>query len=745
MPEDDTTKRPMCASFKRMFFSIYSYAVIYALFGVLSLTYHACFNSSLSTLEKRYHFSSTTGGYIMITDNVATVLTNIFIGYYGKTAHKPRWMSIGCIVSGLSVLVTALPYFIYGPAQDHELEIAANMTLSMRPKNMDQMCNVSPAGEDCSQVVASKTMTMVAVGCFALSNFFRGFGTSIYFTYGTPYLDDNVSKAQMPTFFAFIFAARLFGAPLGFFLSSLALKYYESPFARPDNLSNTDPRWIGAWWIGFLVSGVLMIILAIPLSFFPREFKRKNKNVTVDTVELKAIDAHPNDAQDDTKQVAETDAERKKRKDKESRLSLKELPGEIWAIFKNPIIVCGMMGNMFRGIGLIGYFVFQTKYLEAQFRQSASKASLVSGTTGFLPKILGVLAGGLLITLCKPGPRTLTTYIFLVELTTVFTLLYGSTVSGPQYAYPHTLVNAQDQLDLTNPCNDHCNCHRAKYQPVCEPVEMKAYFSPCHAGCHNSFKTADGGSTLFTECRCIDSPLRTLEKCPPDQNNLIKYATIYAVGSIISGSSRSGNMVTFFRSINPDQKSLAVAVGSFWHSLFVSIPYPIIYGKIFDYCCLVWSRECNKRGNCWLYDTDKLRYVYHGFSIVLIALGSVFDFIMIFLSPRLGNLYDEEDLQRSSKLLDKLKFWRRGSRRLDATPAASRTPDDAKLSLNSTLPEVLSAAGLLSTSEESDNRSVAMAASAAAAAAAASPNNNAQTDDQSRQKTQRAGDDSSPS
>lgn len=637
----------------------------------------------------------------MITDNIATLMTNLFIGYYGKTAHKPRWMSFGCVVTGLSVMVTALPYFIYGPAQEVDLETVGNMTLSsMKSRNGDQMCLSQAVPEECHGS-GTAVMTMVAVACFGISNFFRGFGTSIYFTYGTPYLDDNVSKAKMPSFFAFIFAARLCGAPIGFFLSSLALKYYENPFSKPAGLEPTDPRWIGAWWIGFLVSGFLMLLLAIPLSMFPREFRKskpksigqvdvetgvkkstskQSLNSGAETSQLVARDSTTAQQQQNgfasAKDVAEaqiaTNLEQVNNKSKQTDdndstnakkhdLTLRELPGEIYSIITNPIIVCQMMGNMFRGIGIIGYFVFQTKYLEAQFRQSASKASLVTGTTGFASKISGVLLGGLLITILRPGPRMLTTYIFLVELTSVFTLLYGATVLGPQYAYPMTQQLPDGQLKLQNSCNSKCFCDHVRYQPICDTNAMKTYFSPCHAGCKSSVKTADGGSAYY-HCDCLEpGDANTLEKCPPDSENLLRYATIVAIGSMISGSSRSGNMVTFFRSIKPDQKSLTVAVGSFWHSLTVAIPYPIIYGKLFDSACLVWSRDCSSKGNCWLYDVNKLRISYHAMSIGLIAIGSMFDLLMIFLSPRLGNLYDDDDKNGQIKktLKERLMFWKK--------------------------------------------------------------------------------------
>ena len=39
----------------------------------------------------------------------------------------------------------------------------------------------------------------------------------------------------------------------------------------PSDLPLSDPRWIGAWWLGFIISAVVLTLAAIPLVFLPRD------------------------------------------------------------------------------------------------------------------------------------------------------------------------------------------------------------------------------------------------------------------------------------------------------------------------------------------------------------------------------------------------------------------------------------------------------------------------------------------
>lgn len=42
-------------------------------------------------------------------------------------------------------------------------------------------------------------------------------------------------------------------------------------------MSTKDPRWIGAWWLGFFVFGFIALIFSFPLLCFPRYLTQKNK------------------------------------------------------------------------------------------------------------------------------------------------------------------------------------------------------------------------------------------------------------------------------------------------------------------------------------------------------------------------------------------------------------------------------------------------------------------------------------
>ena len=66
---------------------------------------------------------------------------------------------------------------------------------------------------------------------------------------------------------------RLLGPASGFALASICLKMFISPDLTP-TIDNKDPRWLGAWWAGWLVYAMLLFMFAIVTIMFPRELPR---------------------------------------------------------------------------------------------------------------------------------------------------------------------------------------------------------------------------------------------------------------------------------------------------------------------------------------------------------------------------------------------------------------------------------------------------------------------------------------
>ncbi|CAG2180174.1 unnamed protein product [Oppiella nova] len=73
------------------------------------------------------------------------------------------------------------------------------------------------------------------------------------------------------------------------------------------------------------------------------------------------------------------------------------------------------------------------------------------------------------------------------------------------------------------------------------------------------------------------------------------------------------------------------------------IPYPLVYGWVTNTACEVWETKCGKTGNCLVYDVDKFRYRLIGLTLGLYFVASIFDIIVVFLSHRIKNLYNDDE------------------------------------------------------------------------------------------------------
>lgn len=259
------------------------------------------------------------------------------------------------------------------------------------------------------------------------------------------------------------------------------------------------------------------------------------------------------------------------------------------------------------------------------------------GSIGFTASALGILTAGIVITKFKPRARVLTLWNVFIGLATAC-CIFSFALLGCTQNDNSVKVN----FDAT--CNADCHCDFVRYSPVCG-TDGLTYTSACHAGCNAV--TTRNSSKLFTSCSCISSKLENSATSGPCTVNCDFMLTIFlAVTSLmkfLGASGRASNFLVGIRCIEKEDKAVALGFGMALVRLFASVPSPIFFGYILDSACLVFGKTCSRRGNCWLYDGEYLRYSFNFIAGASILIGACLDLSVWHFSGDLKIFDDEED------------------------------------------------------------------------------------------------------
>ncbi|XP_042908479.1 solute carrier organic anion transporter family member 74D isoform X2 [Parasteatoda tepidariorum] len=487
--------------FLQRFANAKCFLVFFCLIGILQGAYFTYFIGILTTLEKRYSFDSSVTGIILIADNISPALFGIFLGYYGKFAHRPKLVTFGMMITVLSCFLSALPYFLFG--SDTKLTILSK-------NNEAQLCNEynSLASEHCQR----SSQNTLAISILFLANFLNGFGSMAYYAIGTPYMDDNVKKKNSPLYLGATFALRIVGPTLGFMLSSFCLKYYENPSVDP-GFNNNDPKWIGAWWIGFIILGLAIFAASFPLAFFPRQLAHTSASNEINCTISKSV--------------------------------CNDLIQSLRKLLKNPILFFHTLSITFQINGLFGYFVFMPRYMESQYRKSAAAANFFSGSVTLVAMVVGVFLGGYCIKKFKPRPRFLVGYMLSIEIfagIVLFAAIFMGCETTPMQIKPN-VIHSLHQKE----CNYNCSCNTDIFSPICDKNNF-VHFSPCSAGCQSFIK--ENKQKIYQNCSCIipdDENLKEPEAksgfCFVDCAMFLPYIIIVSLAKMFSSTSRVGNVL----------------------------------------------------------------------------------------------------------------------------------------------------------------------------------------------------------
>ena len=89
-----------------------------------------------------------------------------------------------------------------------------------------------------------------------------------------------------------------------------------------------------------------------------------------------------------------------------------------------------------------------------------------------------------------------------------------------------------------------------------------------------------------------------------------------------------------YRVVADDQRALALGIQSALFRIFGSIPGPLIFGALFDGACREWQEDCGRRGNCWVYDNDRLSLTALALAVPCLIVATIFFFLAWLTYPK---------------------------------------------------------------------------------------------------------------
>jgi len=302
----------------------------------------------ISTIERRFRFNSTAVGFLLVSFDLSVLLSIIFISYFGDKRHKPRWIGCGVIIQGIGSLIFAFPQFIFG---SYAVGITGNLTL--------QACVLSGdvPSADC---VSSNALAYCII---LLANVLIGIGAAPLFSLGISFIDDITLPKYVPIHLGALYVCLALGPAIGYGLGGAFLSIYVDPWVDTQ-LIETDPGWVGAWWIGFILCGVASLIAAVPFFFFPRYLSNYDEIVKV------------------RKSEHATEYKTKLNEEESLKDQLKAFPAHILGLLKSPSFIFVSLGISFLFLTLYGMVAFGPKFIESVFNIPASTASLLAGAIG---------------------------------------------------------------------------------------------------------------------------------------------------------------------------------------------------------------------------------------------------------------------------------------------------------------------------------------------------------------------------
>ncbi|XP_078514714.1 solute carrier organic anion transporter family member 2B1-like [Lissotriton helveticus] len=620
-------KRKTCS--KNPFSSIKFFVCCHGLLQLSQLLVSGYLKSSISTIEKRFGFSSQMSGLLASFNEIGNVTLIVFVSYFGSRVHRPRVIGCGALVICVAAFIMSLPHFMVGPYEYDQsfASVSSNLT------DICQLDGTSRVLNNSSCTNQSVKGTLHVIYFLFIGQFLLGVGGVPIQPFGISYIDDFASKRNSPFYIGILYAVAFMGPGAAFMLGSAILRYYVDIDKLPAAdivLTPKDPRWVGAWWMGFLVAGTVVGLTALPIFFFPKEMQKEEEELHKET---------------DNKPKTDLISECKPNPKIYQHLSLmgfiKLFPKVLVKNLKKPVFLLVILAQVMLSAMVAGIMVFMAKYMERQFSITASMANLIMGAIHIPTAMAGIVVGGAVIKKFQMSLKqcgAMCAIVLALCIAIALPIFFLGCPTQTFYAPGHVPVGSEEVGQNISKCNSKCHCSDTAYNPICGYDGIE-YISPCYAGCEDvSFALTENKVLNYTQCSCIPGSGSEGSAQPGSCGSgcsylLVPFVVLSCIGAFIASTTKTPSFILILRSVEQEHKSLAIGIQFMLLRVLAWMPCPALYGRVIDSTCLLWERKCDNNASCRYYDNTLLRKRYLGLQLVF-EVASFICFFIVFLILR---------------------------------------------------------------------------------------------------------------
>ncbi|CAB3400992.1 unnamed protein product [Caenorhabditis bovis] len=626
--------------------------------------------SAISSIERRFQFSTSHMGRVVQFYDFGYVLFCIPVSYFGGRHSKPAVLAAGLALMASGSMIFSAPHVLSDSYSTSQPNISSGTC------SIENFFSNETTAPEALAVTQCKLESHVSPSSnnnwyfrlFCLAHFLHGIGATPLFTIGVSYLDENVGPALSSLFVGIFYSFAVFGPAAGFLMAGAFLKYHTDFWHLPPeqilkvSSGETDPTWVGAWWLSFIFASFFGFLAVGPLMSLPKvlpislkwhrtrlqEAALSNRRRTPEccglpvTNKTAAINGDAPIPEQASLLYSSIPARGKGPIWYKIWLDVRHIPIAIYRILTNGPFMIITLAMAIDSLVVTGASSFMSKYLERQFGVAPSKANVLIGSIMVPMAGFGCMVTGYIVNYFRLNSvKMLKFAIALLLLSLMLTPMYliycpHDPLVGVDYNYPDMEndpfknLTENGELSLMAKCNSHCQCDPEEYRPVCAEFDdntQLTFYSPCFAACAEPYSPT---RKTYTQCNCVGVnntlKMKTVKKgsCETKCTGLLGFLMLFAPLSFCTFAVAVPVVSVILRTVDYNERSFALGIQWILIRMIGTIPAPVLFGWMFDVSCIKYQTDScgnSTNNNCLLYSNQLLAHLFMTFSIIGQALA----------------------------------------------------------------------------------------------------------------------------